>query len=789
MIKKYGWKGFVFKSSILAKKTVSKFIRETYGRYMQAVHILTRERFDRTLLRLFNYVLYGKGVLSRRELSKRIAVKRTLISAIDIGTLNEIRKHSLSGEEYIVVISHNATKTGAPLTALNIVKSLKERFNKHVIIILLQGGPLESDFAKFGIVVNLGHGSLTDMNEAETDIADHLLGKINAVGVNKCICNTVLSGSLVPLLKKYGYSTVNLIHEQSETIKQSGFVEATEKMLKYGDKIVFSSNFIKTDFDRNFESHDKEILIKPQGIYLHNKYRERTEEARALLRKKLKLPESERIVLGCGFGHLRKGVDIFFKTAEKVVKESKELECSFVWMGEWDESLREKLLKYSRKKGFSGKIILNKYENDPSIYFAGADVFLLPSRQDPFPSVVMNAMDCGVPVVAFDKAGGSPELLAQQQGIVVPYLDVENMSRAVRRLLNEDDLYKEISSKAKNVINKGFVFEEYVQYLLDLFPKGQIGAVLPEPDGDQSLISIVIPVLNGLSDHLADTLQALFLQDTSHKIEIIAIDSGSDDGTVEYLDDLGKIVRLYKIDRGEFGHGKTRQLGVELAEGEIVIFLVQDATPASNRWLDSLVGGFKDSSVVGISGRIRPRPEAGLLKKINVDGDLSGRTSALSAQVTDQLAFDGLSYWEKRSNYYFFNDISSAVRKAYLQKHPLPDVFFGEDVEFAKIAIGDGKKILYEPSSVVFHSHEYSFAKTYKRNVMDSKYHKKYIGIETVPTLLNVILNAAGQVKRDYRLLGKYDATMGEMLKAIAYSPIIHLAEQLGQYRGTRDEI
>ena len=298
-------------------------------------------------------------------------------------------------------------------------------------------------------------------------------------------------------------------------------------------------------------------------------------------------------------------------------------------------------------------------------------------------------------------------------------------------------------------------------------------------------VSIVIPVLNGLSDHLAETLAAIRTQRTGSGVEIIVIDSGSTDGTVEYLrQDVG--VRLFQIPPKEFGHGKTRQYGATLASGDIVVFLVQDATPADDVWLERLIAGFSDEQVVGVCGRVVPREDAFVLKKINVDNDLSARTEPITAFVTDPVAFARMSFAERRGEFYFFNDISSAVRRSYILETPFPDVPFAEDVEFAVAALDRGKKILYEPDSIVYHSHAYTIGKTYMRNVIDSEYHLTRLNVSTVPTIRHLWRNTWMTVRRDYSSLRRYRVSPLERLSAVLYSPIIHFSEQLGQYVGSK---
>ncbi|HEX6724380.1 MAG TPA: glycosyltransferase, partial [Gaiella sp.] len=96
------------------------------------------------------------------------------------------------------------------------------------------------------------------------------------------------------------------------------------------------------------------------------------------------------------------------------------------------------------------------------------------------------------------------------------------------------------------------------------------------------MISVVIPVKDGGAD-LARCLAGIAAQGIEEEVEIVVVDSGSTDGGPERARAAGAVV--HEIPAEEFGHGRTRNLGVELARGDTVVFTSQDAVADDSGWL------------------------------------------------------------------------------------------------------------------------------------------------------------------------------------------------------------
>lgn len=185
----------------------------------------------------------------------------------------------------------------------------------------------------------------------------------------------------------------------------------------------------------------------------------------------LGLPANALIVGGCGNAEWRKGNDLFVTLARQVIgRESDDTApVHFVWVGVPPGPLREDLLLDIRKAGVDGRVHLIPPTPDVLRYMSRFDVFVLCSREDPYPLVVFEAGLCHVPVVCFDGAGGAPELVETDGGFIVPYLDLDAMSSRVLDLLQQPELRRQMGRRLGEKILQRHPAQQSVETLVTLF--------------------------------------------------------------------------------------------------------------------------------------------------------------------------------------------------------------------------------------------------------------------------------------------------------------------------------
>lgn len=226
-------------------------------------------------------------------------------------------------------------------------------------------------------------------------------------------------------------------------------------------------------------------------------------------------------------------------------------------------------------------------------------------------------------------------------------------------------------------------------------------------------ISIVIPVKNG-GEKFKKCLEMINTQITSFDYEVICVDSGSKDNSIDVINEYG--AKLYQISPSDFGHGKTRNYGASKGKGEFIVFITQDAIPASNHWLENLVSPMKfDINIVGSFGAHLPYFEDCNIFEIR---DILSCFKQFGKK-TNIIELDDKDRFEKDAAYRgyisFFSDNNSCVRRCIFEENPYDDVNFAEDQIWMRKMMEMGYKKAFAYDAEVYHSHNYKLKEYFTR--------------------------------------------------------------------------
>jgi glycosyltransferase involved in cell wall biosynthesis len=217
------------------------------------------------------------------------------------------------------------------------------------------------------------------------------------------------------------------------------------------------------------------------------------------------------------------------------------------------------------------------------------------------------------------------------------------------------------------------------------------------------MISVVIPVKDGGAD-LVRCLVAIARQRMDEDVEVVVVDSGSQDGSVERAQAAG--ARVHSIPASEFQHGRTRNLGAQLARGDTLVFTSQDAYAASDAWLATLTAPLRQDGIAGTYGRQLPHEEASPPEQYFLDFLYGPAPRRQRVGPGGELSFEDT----------LFSNVNSAIPRHVWQAYPFADdIVMSEDQEWSRRVLRAGFSVVYEPAAAVYHSHSYSIAAALRR--------------------------------------------------------------------------
>ncbi|MFX0067240.1 MAG: glycosyltransferase family 2 protein [Candidatus Hermodarchaeota archaeon] len=220
---------------------------------------------------------------------------------------------------------------------------------------------------------------------------------------------------------------------------------------------------------------------------------------------------------------------------------------------------------------------------------------------------------------------------------------------------------------------------------------------------EHPLASVIIPTKNS-EETIGKCLQAICNQQLCD-FEIIIIDSGSQDRTLEIVKEYATLIKEVSPDK--FSHGYVRNVGSELAKGEVLVYLNQDAIPASDLWLNNLLEPLREKDVAASYARQLPNSTTNPVERFFLFKTYS---------ATPKIHTRKDLYKQSPENFVLLSTVSAAVKRDIWEKFRFHDkVIMSEDQELAVRLLESGYKIAYQPESEVMHSHNYSIWNLFRR--------------------------------------------------------------------------
>jgi glycosyltransferase involved in cell wall biosynthesis/predicted O-methyltransferase YrrM len=385
-------------------------------------------------------------------------------------------ERSDTNRENVIVVVHETSRTGAPILGWNIAKHLATRYN--IFTVRLDNGALTPEFEALSAET---HGPFLGAKRNATDIEYGLRPLFKMRTFRYAIVNSSESRLLLEVCSRHRVPTLFLMHEFGSYVYpaadlRSAFDCATE--------IVFPARMVaRSSEELHPPLKERNIRILPQGMSDTPSWNESSNPD--LAAKLLKLSGIREagafIVIGAGSIILRKGVDLFLATAAGVQRSNLSRRVYFVWVGhgyapEADMGYSIYLKEQLQRSSLEGEVTFLGEVSDLEPIYALADTFLLTSRLDPLPNVSIDAAHRSIPIVCFEGASGTAEIMLADPVTatgVVPYLDTEAAGRVIGHLASNDEARRLMAEATGHLAHATFNMKHYVEQLDDLGSMGK----------------------------------------------------------------------------------------------------------------------------------------------------------------------------------------------------------------------------------------------------------------------------------------------------------------------------
>lgn len=388
---------------------------------------------------------------------KKIAKKSKLITKLhtkmrntNTENIEEVvsKYYPNNDKQKIMLIGHSGGKGGAETLLKNMIKEFVIQ-DVNVVVLVRGNGPIIEEYKE------LAPTFVIDTLEKTSSYIE----KLSKIGYDSAISNTITTGDLIGELHKNNIYSINLIHELPGVIHTLKCEERAEIIAKESDLVVFPSQFVMDKFETIAKIKTKS-MVKPQGLYMvYDKFN--TKESKKDIYTKFDIPKDNTLVINVGLGEKRKGFDIFIDVAEKL----KDKNISFIWVGTLNEEMEK---EYKEKINELDNFIMPGFINNKDEfmkYYDACDIFLLTSREDPFPSVVLEAFNAKRPVIAFKDAGGFQDIVnTDKTGYLVKYESTEEIIDKILKLKEDKKLREKLGTNAKKTSEK-YSFSDYIKVL------------------------------------------------------------------------------------------------------------------------------------------------------------------------------------------------------------------------------------------------------------------------------------------------------------------------------------
>jgi glycosyltransferase involved in cell wall biosynthesis len=359
----------------------------------------------------------------------------------------------------ILFLCHDASRSGAPLFLLRLLRWLRDNTALDFHVAIGRQGDLVGEFRELAPVHVLEpeptlpyrllrragfHGPhlRTYLDKRRAELATTHFDLIYA--------NSIASAGMLAHLPFPSLPVLCHAHELEGAIRIVG-VENIEALKRRDARFIAVSRSVCSNLvERHAISADR-ISVVYGFVPVPDASEGDQAGARTAVRDTLGISPSAHVFIGCGGIDPRKGPDLFLSVAKGVLERLPPGQAHFVWVG-GSRAATGQMSREVALQGLGGRVHFVEATPNVDPYFRAADTFVLSSREDPFPLVMLEAALCGRPILCFAQSGGGPEFVESDAGFVAPGLDVTAMIDKAVALASDPRLCARLGATARDKV-------------------------------------------------------------------------------------------------------------------------------------------------------------------------------------------------------------------------------------------------------------------------------------------------------------------------------------------------
>ena len=387
----------------------------------------------------------------------------------------------------ILFVSHQASRTGAPLLLLWLVQWLCSHTTHQLGVVLLADGPLKEDFSRLCPTWSLPAEPLfkplsqrlgdTLRRRRRKDPGTFLEETIAAFKPDLVYLNTLVLGRYLSTFQSGTNQQpvfISHVHELAITLNTMSDHEAVERQIKLSSAIISCAQVVQ---DNLTASHDIDPNTSLQVVHGFLPYDQPVELLAAanpkhgsqdwLQRIQAAAQEGRFIFGSTGQAISRKGFDLLPQLIQACDQTFADRKFLAVWIGAPDQNeLCQFIQRDLALLGLEDQVLIIPPVASALALISQMQAFVLLSREDPYPLVVLEAASLGIPTVCFEASGGIGEFVKDGRGLSVPYLDLQAMARSLYALSQDPQVRGDLGARARERVFQAHTLQQAAERIL-----------------------------------------------------------------------------------------------------------------------------------------------------------------------------------------------------------------------------------------------------------------------------------------------------------------------------------